>query len=111
MRQAKGALAAVVLIACNGMAAAPLRESKDAALPSADATGLDVPTPGSDADATDSNRGVDATGSSQEASVPRDDAGIPQQVPMQCEVDAADEASADYCPPPLSICVDDHNLA
>jgi len=112
MRNRVGALVAVVLLACDGATSAPRHGPEDAALPSVDAPGSVADAAGSDADAMGFDGGAFATGLSQEASAPPpDDAAIPPLTPMACDVDASDEAGADYCPPPLSMCTDGQHLA
>jgi hypothetical protein len=118
MRKGTGALVAFVLLACDGASSAPHRGPEDAGLPPvnamgsvADAAGFAAHATGSDADAMGFDAGAVATGLSQEASAPPDDAATLQLTPMACDVDASDEASADYCPPPLSICADNQHLA
>src|SRR5882672_11145716 len=121
MAQAKGIWVVLALLAACNAATSPLpSEAQDAAVASRVATEGDTSDASDASDATvdGAARPPDATTGAAEADVldmssPPREAGAPdarQPAPRACEPDAADEAGADDCPPPLSMCTDDHNL-
>jgi hypothetical protein len=104
MAHVKAVWAAVGLLACNGAILATHGQTEDAAVQSADA---------GSADAGSADAGIDVTyvtGLPSDASVSADAGWVGQLSPMTCDADAPDEASADYCPPPPSICADGQHL-